>query len=138
MYEESGTASQKLIDDLLQTIDSMQWSGYLDTSRDYFIAHPKDACPELPFKKVECPFFLKIKPGGKVHRHKDNKKDYVTYHIPIMSNTECWCFSTENNKTVTKHLKVGKMYIAERTLEHWSCNDGDTDRIHLLVPVYEN
>ena len=135
MYEDAGNVEQSLIDDLLLVVEQADWVHYLDSSKDYWTWHPKDL-PELPFKRVESPFFLKIAPKGKVHKHVDNEKPYVTYHIPIMTNSECWCFSTEDNTTITKHLKLGQQYIAHRTCPHWSCNDGESDRIHLLVPVY--
>ena len=140
MYDEAGEVGAGLLADLEAVLPSAfgGWTHYNDGEKDYWTWFPKKHCPELPFEDWRDPFFLKLKPGGKVHRHRDNEKPYVTYHIPVMSNDKCICYSEEDNQTLAKHLDVGTLYTAIRTHPHWSSNEGETDRIHLLVPVYGN
>jgi len=136
MYDEAGLVEPSLIASLLENVQHATWTHYNDGDKDYWTSFPKKTCPELPFTEYRDMFYLKLKPGGKVHRHTDQLKGYVTYHIPIQTNPDAVCFSFED-EVVAKHLEVGKQYIAHRQHPHWSTNDGNTDRIHLLVPVYK-
>ena len=75
-------------------------------------------------------FFLKICPGGRVHKHVDGGQT-VTTHYCVESNDRCFMmFGDEEIR-----LQPGESRIVDRTIEHYSENHGDTDRIHLLVEV---
>ena len=81
-------------------------------------------------------FFIKMTPGARVHRHRDPPEvieHYDTDHIVVSTNAKaliCW----EENGYRSQHLELGKRYrIRDRGLLHWAVNDGDTDRVHLLI-----
>lgn len=82
-------------------------------------------------------FFIKMAPGAKVHRHRDPPgvvDFYDTDHIVLSTNDRafiCWEDETGDRSV---HLDQGKRYrIVDRGVVHWAVNDGDTDRIHLLI-----
>ena len=83
---------------------------------------------DLPWD-VDRAFFLKIPPGGKVHKHVD--KPSTRYIIPVTTNPKCVSWVAGE----AYHLEVGKVYHVDTTQEHESTNDGETDRVHLLVDV---
>lgn len=81
-------------------------------------------------------FFIKMTPGAQVHRHQDPPEVinyFDTDHIVVSTNDKafiCW----EDNGVKSQHLELGKRYrIRDRGLLHWAVNDGDTDRVHLLI-----
>lgn len=75
--------------------------------------------------------FLKIPPGGNVHKHVD-VGDCKTDHIVISTNKGCRNYWTKDGEQWA-HMKAGFRYSVDRTLEHWAVNEGKTDRVHLLV-----
>lgn len=77
-------------------------------------------------------FFLKIPPGGRVHKHTDTPRPTETYHIPIQTNEKAVNYMFHPKRTAY-HLEVGKIYWVDRNIEHESVNNGLTDRIHLLI-----
>lgn len=81
-------------------------------------------------------FFIKMVPGSNVYRHRDppGVVDYFyTDHIVCSTNDRafiCWEDGTERSV----HLDLGKRYrIVDRGVLHWAVNDGETDRVHLLI-----
>lgn len=81
-------------------------------------------------------FFIKMAPGEWVHRHRDPPgviDHFDTDHIVVSTNDKaliCW----EENGYRTQHLELGKRYrIRDRGVLHWAVNDGNTDRVHLLI-----
>lgn len=70
-----------------------------------------------------------------MHIHKDNRKPYETYHMPIYTNDACLCYSRAGEDTEVAYLEVGFMFHVERTDLHWSTNFGETERIHLLLAL---
>lgn len=78
-------------------------------------------------------FFLKIQPGGFVHRHKDAAIKARVEHLVLCTNDQCenwWLDGTEQSI----HLEQGYRYeVRNQDIEHWSFNKGETDRIHLIV-----
>jgi aspartyl/asparaginyl beta-hydroxylase (cupin superfamily) len=83
-----------------------------------------------PFKRA---FYLKLPPGTQLHKHRD-AGDVQTDHIVIQTNPNCLNFwiDEEGNEQFL-HMEQGKRYTVDRTLMHWAVNDGETDRIHLLL-----
>lgn len=82
-------------------------------------------------------FFIKMIPGARVYRHRDPREVvdfYDTDHIVLSTNAHsfiCWEDATGEHSV---HLDLGKRYrIIDRGVLHWAVNDGDTDRIHLLI-----
>jgi len=111
--------------EIRKALDGATWKIVKGSGRDYETFFPEI---DLPWK-VERAFFLKIPPGGKVHRHTDNPS--VRYVIPVETNPKA--ITTVDGKD--HHLEVGRVYQVDTTLEHRSANNGTTDRIHLLVDV---
>lgn len=82
-------------------------------------------------------FFIKMVPGSNVYRHRDppGVVDYFyTDHIVCSTNDYaliCWEYEGVER---SQHLGLGKRYrIVDRGVLHWAVNDGDTDRVHLLI-----
>ncbi len=110
------------------------WIEHKADDRFYSTLHPKQA-PDLSVDwdgKVVQWFYLKLPPGGYLHKHVDRRKpNHVTYHIPICSNSNCRTFIAGQDF----QMPVGGMYRMVRDKEHYAVNKGATDRIHLLVEV---
>lgn len=104
------------------------------------------AIPELPWEivsgrdyqtadvtqKLVRAFYLRLPPGGRLHRHRDTG-DVTTYHVVLETNplaVNWWIDSEGRERSV--HLEPG-CYLADRTVEHWAVNDGPTPRTHLLL-----
>ena len=117
-----------LIEEYLPLLFTAKWKEVKSDDR-LFYTHMFD----LPgFNRA---FFLKIPAKGKVHRHTDTKRTENTYHVPITTNDKC--FSYTYNPDTKTHLKVGKLYSIDRQIEHESVNNGDSDRIHLILETNE-
>ncbi len=81
-------------------------------------------------------FFLKIEPGGHIHRHVDTASAVrVTDLIVTSTNEACWTsWKDEAGEEHSVHLELGHRYrMQDRGLEHWAVNFGDTDRAHLVI-----
>lgn len=76
--------------------------------------------------------FLKIPSGGSVHRHVDSG-DCKTDHIVLSTNDGCKNYWVNGNDEEWLHMETDHRYTVDRTVEHWSVNEGKTDRVHLLV-----
>ena len=74
-------------------------------------------------------FFVKLPPGAAMHKHRDCG-DCQTDHVVISTNDKCFNWWDEDQSV---HMEAGKRYTVDRTLLHWATNDGETDRVHLLV-----
>lgn len=79
-------------------------------------------------------FFVKIPAGGKMHRHSD-VGDCVTEHVVLETNDGCLNFWADLDGEHSVHMERGCRYEVERLLEHWAENNGETDRIHLIVEM---
>lgn len=80
-------------------------------------------------------FFLKIPPGGSVHRHVDTERPERTFHIPLVTNPDCW--NHTYNPDTKIHIDIGHVYEINRQIEHASFNHGQSDRIHLILECNE-
>jgi hypothetical protein len=82
-------------------------------------------------------FFIKIPPGKAVYRHQDPAGVYErvdTDHIVVKTNDRALIFWEDDEGEHSMHLGLGKRYrIVDRGVMHWAENNGDTDRIHLLI-----
>ena len=76
---------------------------------------------------------MKLPAGNKVLPHIDKGKSFTIprrIHLPITTNSKC--FFTVGD--TTKNLKLGELWeINNNGIMHSVTNDGDTDRIHLIV-----
>jgi hypothetical protein len=83
-------------------------------------------------------FFIKMEPHTDVYRHRDPREvweNFNTDHIVVSTNDQSFiCWEDHLGIAHRQHLDLGKRYrIVDRGLLHWAVNDGDTDRIHLLI-----
>jgi len=135
-YKEVGEVDDHTIR-LLKCHTHGQWQYSRDSSRRYELLQitPEDVEEILPiFESPIQQFFLRISPKGFVHPHVDKRKG-ITYHVPVTTNKNCWCYMHSLHGDDRFHLEVGKIYEVDRTIEHSSKNLGSSDRIHLLVEV---
>lgn len=81
-------------------------------------------------------FFIKMEPGAQVYRHRDPPgviDFFYTDHVVVSTNDRAFIWWDDGTER-SQHLHLGKRYrIVDRGLLHWAVNDGDTDRIHLLI-----
>jgi len=118
----------QLLTDIAVHLADGPWKERDEPDREYSTMWPKGL--DLPWKTGRV-FFIKIPPGGYIHKHKD---DYtLRYIIPICTNLGATTFIGNERF----HLEVGKVYSMDNTKEHWCINNGKTDRIHLCVDVLD-
>lgn len=74
-------------------------------------------------------------PGCVVHCHYDNpgdtEEEFIKIHIPIKTNDNAY-FLLDGDEI---NFKVGSVYLVNTSLLHGCRNDGDSDRIHLIITV---
>jgi hypothetical protein len=103
---------------------------YYDTAEATQIDHPL-------LKGCARAFFIRIPSGERVYRHRDPPEvteHFDTDHIVVSTNDRSFICWEENGTDRSVHLELGKRYrIIDRGLLHWAVNDGETDRIHLLI-----
>lgn len=78
-------------------------------------------------------FFILVPPKGEIHRHSDEAIRGITHHLVLQTNPKCRNSWIEDGKERSCHLKAGGRYVVQRDPIHWASNEGETDRIHLLV-----
>ena len=130
MYKIVKSVSAETLKNLEEVISVAKWKEVKGSGANFQTSFFSGKIKEFP--KYKQAFFLKISPGGAVHRHTDTPREEKTYHIPIYTNPQC-----KNNMYPGGefHLEVGSIYWVDRLVEHDSVNNGETDRIHLLVEV---
>ena len=81
--------------------------------------------------------FIKLPPSKKVKEHKDSK-DYLgsvrRHHIAITTNDNVLFFVNGERK----NMKVGECWEINNNKFHSVENNGDTERIHLMVDILPN
>jgi aspartyl/asparaginyl beta-hydroxylase (cupin superfamily) len=78
-------------------------------------------------------FFILVPPRAEIHRHSDEAIKGITHHLVLKTNPKCLNWWIEDGQERNCHLEAGGRYIVQREPIHWATNEGDTDRIHLLV-----
>ena len=109
--------------ELREWLKAAEWRHKKGPLTDYWVW---DVSERFPGKARA--FFLKLAPGGHVHPHVDTCRT-VTMH---------YCVETNERAVMVFggleiRLKAGEGCAVDRQVEHYSRNDGDTDRVHLLV-----
>ena len=129
MYTDIGSVPDEVLLAISDVEGEVVWT-HFGEDRDYWTGRVK----RWPIDCIDdSTFFLKIEPGGFVHRHRDNRKDYDTIHIPVQTNPFVVHSEWRESEPVEHTLSVGRMYLVDRTVEHATENHGDTARIHLLM-----
>ncbi len=145
MYTEVGTVSQSTISELRNILLEMtwwkRWEHHVSEVTDHQAApcdEPLIAVSEIadrwPVDTWRNLSFLRLKPEGKLYRHHD---DGFGFLVPVETNEHCISLSYENGVRKEQHLEVGKIYSVDRSIEHESFNNGETDRTHLIVLIKE-
>lgn len=78
-------------------------------------------------------FFILVPPKGHVHRHQDEAIRGITHHLVVRTNPKALNWWMDDGKERCCHLEAGVRYHVQRDPVHWVTNEGDSDRIHLLV-----
>jgi hypothetical protein len=78
---------------------------------------------------------IRLHPGGKVDQHRD-RGSYADvthrYHVALQTNAGAWLMVEGE----TRHLQAGEVWYIDKHLPHCGGNDGQVDRIHLIVDVW--
>lgn len=122
MITDLGEIATLVIVDELPVSGNRKWRHKQSPNDDYYVANVP------PMLGAEQAFLLKIPPGGKIHRHTD-ETGKRTIHIPIQTNPKA-VIEIDGERV---HMAVGRYYEIDRSIPHESRNDGDTDRIHLML-----
>jgi len=141
MYQEIGQVSQVTISELRNMLDELKWEEHISDKTFHQAAICKEQVEDVneivarwPIDTWHQLLFMRLKPGGKLYRHAD---DGWGYHIPVESNVGAMSSTFKDSIEVKQHLEVGKIYSVDRSIEHESFNNGDTDRTHLIVILKE-
>lgn len=129
MYTQVGIIPKEKITELEELLKNAKWKIVRGPGIDFktwFVDI------EIEGYDIEQSFFLCIPPGGRVHRHIDTPRPQKTYHIPVETNLKAKNYMYTPERT-GYHLEVGKIYWVDRSISHDSVNEGETDRIHLLI-----
>lgn len=82
--------------------------------------------------------FVKIEPEGYIHRHKDGDEHYWnSYHVVLLTNDQAISSMYDDDGDHHFNLQAGGIYEIDRRYEHSSVNNGDTERLHLLMEVHD-
>jgi aspartyl/asparaginyl beta-hydroxylase (cupin superfamily) len=108
---------------LREWLKEATWKHKLGPNTDYWVW---DVSERFPNKSRA--FFLRLAPGGRVHPHTDTCQTVTTHYCVESNDRSVMVFDGEEIR-----LKPGEWRAVDRSVEHYSRNDGDTDRIHLLI-----
>lgn len=93
-----------------------------------------------------------LAPGGVIHPHSDmsvasRENMWVcghthNIHVPLTTNDGCKVFHKRSKMIPdedqsVRHLQVGHSYAFNDYIHHWVRNDGETERIHLVVYYHD-
>ncbi|NOR58971.1 MAG: aspartyl/asparaginyl beta-hydroxylase domain-containing protein [Sulfurimonas sp.] len=88
--------------------------------------------------KVEAVRFMKLGANSSIKEHRDVGSCYedglVRIHIPITSNNKV-VFTLDTKET---QMQTGHCYYIDADIPHSVVNNGDTDRVHLLIDCHVN
>ena len=137
MYQEIGKVSEATISDLRGILNAATWEEHISDVTDHQAApctEQVQAVDEIagiwPIDTWHHMLFLKLRPGGKLYRHAD---DGFGFLIPVETNEDAVSLSYQNGARHEHHLEIGRIYHVDRSIEHESFNNGETNRTHLIV-----
>lgn len=88
------------------------------------------------FENISRIRFIVLKPKSKIDFHIDNDLSYsIRVHFPLKTNDECYNCHIRDNIVIKEHMKENKIYALNSSIPHNAENNGDDDRIHLLVSI---
>lgn len=77
-------------------------------------------------------FLLRLQPGAAIHPHVD-ADDVETLHFVLQTNDGARNYWVDDSGEHSMHMEQGKVYRVNRKILHWAVNNGETDRVHLLM-----
>ncbi len=118
-------------------IRSFPGANYLDSPRLIECVYFNEIINSFKCKK-ESVRLLSLSPGSEIKEHTDNNSGYedgfFRIHIPIQSNSKV-TFRL-NGKNIP--MREGECWYANFNLPHYVKNEGDSDRIHLVIDCIRN
>jgi aspartyl/asparaginyl beta-hydroxylase (cupin superfamily) len=84
-------------------------------------------------------YIAKMIPGGSIYPHKDPCKYFELhdrYHIVLQTNDGV-SFSCGDDEATTETVRfdTGELWVFSNKVTHWAQNNGDTDRIHIIIDI---
>lgn len=147
-YEPIGKISSHAVEELLGIMDQANWQKSAGKKTDYLAwtaareavncidaAAFKELTDLWPEDRWNEPWFVKVPPHGYLHRHSDGGTKTVRHHIPISTNPQCTSFLHDDEGDHEFHLTVGTVYQIDYSIEHSAVNEGETDRIHMIIDI---
>lgn len=117
MYVKIGEITEEQRKHILSSIG--EWKHKIGSLCDYFCA-----------VENEHKMFIRVPPGGKVHRHADNLNNKI--HTVLETNDDCLNLVYVDGVMQQHHLELRGVYSFDASYEHESLNNGSTDRIHMV------
>ena len=116
---------------------SLSSTKYIDTSLLKELTYIQEVLSWFQCDKTSVRL-LKLSAGSEIKEHKDTDLNFfdgdVRVHVPIQTNKEV-LFSVDN--TMLK-MEPGQCWYADFSQPHWVRNNGNTDRIHLVIDLKVN
>ena len=135
MYKIVRSALKPELKEYKKILEDVKWEDHFHDNTHYQSANVTVPLSEFP--TCMGAFFVKLPAKiGTLHRHSDNHTN--SYVIPIKTNKNrisYWYLDEDTYQTRSICLKVGKVYSADRTIEHEASNTGKTASIHLIVKM---
>lgn len=78
----------------------------------------------------------RLRPGAVIHPHTDDQPAARwphKIHVPIVTNPDVVCFFGNEDH----HFPAGEVVEVNNLGAHWVCNNGHSDRIHLIFEYYD-
>jgi len=83
--------------------------------------------------------FAKLNPKSQIKPHIDYNTEYgIRLHIPIITNKGCTFGGIDpvTGETQERHFPTdGSVWFINPGVKHWAKNDGDQERVHLIISV---
>ena len=83
--------------------------------------------------------FAKLNPKSQIKPHIDYNTEYgIRLHIPIITNEGCTFggINPVTGETQERHFPTdGSVWFINPGVKHWAKNDGDQERVHLIISV---
>jgi len=133
MYKEIREVLKPELKEYKEILKDVKWEDHFHDHTHYQSANVTVQLTAFPNNRGA--FFVKLPAKiGKLHPHSDTHLN--SFVIPIKTNKDrlsYWYPKEQDSESVC--LKEGKVYSADRTVEHGAVNTGKTDSIHLIVQM---
>ena len=142
MYEAIGEVTAATVSELKDFLSDAKWEEHISDATHHHAANGTELVKSVdgitsiwPVTSWKALTFFRLVPGGKLYRHHDSG---YGFHIPVETNNDCISMTYGNDVRKEQHLEVGTIYRIDRSLDHESFNNGETNRTHLIVMLKES